>query len=138
MKKIILAIFLALTGITGSTQVHINLTVGKSDRAPVMDFRVGAEVHQVVLDAVMISSIDRVNAAYFGTVIGYKIPVMQVSFTPNIGYYYKLISTDKKYLNGYESSLGIKIQYNIFSGLYYRMDGINFFTIGFIKRINDR
>ena len=128
MKKIIL---LLLISVSVKAQ-YLGADVGLSSLNPVCGIYVGYE-NKVVIEGQILTHIDNVNAAYFGARAGYLFDLGEVTATPLIGVRWKEISTDKKELNKFVASSGIRIQYKLFTCTISRMDANTFLTIG-VKR----
>ncbi len=134
-KLFVLFAVLLLTGNVFS-QVFIAGGIGKSDKAFITELKVGFEKGFMV-EGGMVTNITRMTDArigsYFGADAGYAIPVGVFKITPSYGYYYRLVSTDKNYQNGYVHDLGVRLSVKSWYAAYHRMDGINFVTVGFLK-----
>lgn len=112
MKKLLFV--LSLFPLISMSQFTVGFGAGYnlSGKKPLLDISTGLEIKNVRVEGQMAPSITRATDAnsFFGLKIGYDIADF---FTPSIGYYHNIVSTDNKELNknylGYSAQIVVPV-----------------------------
>lgn len=134
MKKIVCIISVLLCATCVRAQGCLNVSAGLNSHAV---FTVGAGVgflvyqHAYVEGNMIVSGFHgQSEPALFGARAGYKIWM----FTPFVGRYYGLVSTDKKELNKWSTAYGIRAEKDVVF-VEYSNCGESYFLIGLKIRL---
>lgn len=114
-------------------QAYISPEVGwSSKKAMQASLQVGYQVKNIFAEGDLRFNCNRRDAALFGARAGYQIPIGLWSVSPLVSYYYRMVSADKTWLNGWVAGTGIRVQMPCmvtFQASY--VDKTMFFGIGF-------
>lgn len=92
-------------------QAYISPEVGwSSKKAMQASLQVGYQIKNIFAEGDLRFNCNRHDAALFGARAGYQIPIGLWSVSPLVSSYYRMISADKTWLNGFVYGAGIRIQ----------------------------
>jgi len=113
MKKIILSATLILLKIAGFSQGYIAPELGWSSKNTwYVAMKGGYQINKFFTEGSILAQMNQTDAAYFGLGTGYAIDLDFVSVEPALALNYRLVSTDKKSLNGFVPSASVKFVLN--------------------------
>lgn len=108
---LVIFILIFLCSYKSKAQGYISPEIGySSKKAMQASLQAGYQLHNVFVEGDLRFNCNRHDAALFGARVGYRIPIRDWNVEPLLSSYYRMISTDKKYLNGFVYGAGIRIQ----------------------------
>jgi len=141
--KIKLLILSILVSFASFSQINVGMTGGLTNLVPLATISIGYKIqpdnsklsYDIQYDQRFYASRNVNYPAYFGVRGIVSYPLNHIS---NIGFaagpYYKLASTDRKYLNGWRYGYGLKYIRKIFTVELYKLDKKLQISLGFYHK----
>ncbi len=131
MKKLLIITLIAMS-VSAKTQSIFHAETGiSSKKAIVLSLGFGWQYKGILAEGVITTlPFNQREPAFFGGVAGYEIKYNEWSLTPLVGMSYRMVSTDKKSLNGFVRTVGGRLMWNGAYVSYLGQDKTAFYSIG--------
>jgi len=113
MKKLSFIFLFSFLTLGAFSQGYIAPELGGSTKGTwYTSLKGGYQVNNIFAEGMIMAQMNDKDAAYFGIAGGYAIDLTFISVEPAAGLNYRLISTDKKSLNGFVPGGSVKLKLN--------------------------